>query len=178
MGPNRQLATLYAGDPADRLAAARALLPQAICWQRTQPALAEALEHLRGDALALEAHMAAMGLARLCSRCAAQPGGGCCSAFMAGNTDTIQMLINLLLGVAIEPGGNDRESCRFLGARGCSFLVKPIFCLNYLCTHITTTATAEHLLTLQALSAAVLGGQTRIESMVLDRLRRKHEAAG
>ena len=165
--------TLYEGDPNDRLAAARVLLARGRSWWLTEAGLAEPIEQLRRDALALDEHMAAMELGRLCGQCAARPGGGCCSAYMAGNTDAIQMLINLLLGIEPTPRDNDGEECRFLGERGCLFVIKPIFCLNYLCTHITDTATAENLHALHRLSAAVLGGQTRIESMVLDLLRRQ-----
>ena len=165
--------TLYEGDPNDRLTAAVALLAPGRSWWLHGSGLAQAIEQLRQDALALEAHMTAMGLGRLCSQCASRPGGGCCSAYMAGNTDAIQMFINLLLGIALRPRDIVDENCRFLGERGCLFLIKPIFCLNYLCTHITNAATTENLNTLHRLSAAVLGGQTRIETVILDRWRRQ-----
>lgn len=164
--------TLYEGDPAERLAAARALLDQGRSWLRTWPGLAEEVEQLRRDAQALEGHMAAMGLGLLCGQCAARPDGGCCSAYMAGNTDAVQMLINLLLGIEVSTRDNPGEECCFLGERGCPFVIKPIFCLNYLCTHITDSATAGDLDGLHRLAAAVLGGQTRIECTVLDLLRR------
>ena len=165
--------TLYEGDPIDRLMTSRALLARGRSWWLAEAGLTEAIEQLQRDALALDAHMAAMGLGRLCGQCAARPDGGCCSAYMAGNTDAIQMLINLLLGIEATPSDKNDEDCCFLGERGCLFVIKPIFCLNYLCSHITDAATTENLHTLHCLSAAVLSGQTGIESKVLDLLRRQ-----
>ena len=117
--------------------------------------------------------MRTMDLGQLCGRCAARPGGGCCSAYMADNTDSIQMLINLLLGVRIAQQQDSGENCCFLGAQGCLFLIKPIFCLNYNCSHILESAKPGSLENLYQRAAAVLSQQTKIEELLLEKLRNR-----
>ena len=114
-----------------------------------------------------------MDLGRLCGGCAARPGGGCCSAYMADNTDSLQMLINLLLGVKVAQQQESGENCCFLGVQGCLFLVKPIFCLNYNCTHILDSAEPANLEVLYHRAAAVLSQQTKIEGLLIEALRNR-----
>jgi len=167
----RFVQTFYSGDPAEKLAAARNLFAGLASRLMAAPAFVDALEQLRHSGQALNSHMQAMDLGRLCTRCAASPGGGCCSAFMADNTDALQILINLLLGVTVEQQPDNGESCCFLGPQGCLFPVKPIFCLNYNCTHILASAEPESLQTLYQRAAAVLSRQTGIEALLLEELR-------
>lgn len=163
--------TYYSGEPAEKLAVARRLFDE-LADLSASPAFMDELEALRRHSQALSAHMQAMDLGRLCSQCAARPDGGCCSAYMAGNTDAIQMLINLLLGMTVSAQPDSGENCCFLGPQGCCFPVKPIFCLNYNCTHILESAEPEQLHTLYRLAAAVLSQQTRVEFLLHERLRR------
>jgi hypothetical protein len=90
---------------------------------------------------------------------------------MAGNTDCLQILINLLLDVAVDQRDNEADACCFLGEQGCQFLAKPIFCLNYNCTHIRTTARTGEMAALFRLTGEVLGRQTRVEMLLLEELR-------
>ena len=161
--------TFYEGTPADKLATASTLLTDLA--GADGPVLALEIETLRRHVAALDDHMRAMDLGRLCTACAARPDGGCCSALMADNTDAIQILINLLVGVEVARQADDGGQCCFLGPRGCVFLVKPIFCLNYNCTHILAQSQPERLDTLYRLTGAVLSQQTRIEFLLLDWLR-------
>jgi hypothetical protein len=165
--------TYYSGTPAEKLTEARTLFAQLADRLTASLTFQRELDQLRRHSQALNQHMRTMNLGQLCSGCAARPGGGCCSAYMANNTDSLQMLINLLLGVEVaqqqESGGN----CRFLGAQGCLFLVKPIFCLNYNCTHILDSAEPKNLEVLYPLAAAVLSQQTKIEEVLLEALRNR-----
>jgi hypothetical protein len=165
--------TFYSGSPAEKLAAARTLFAELAGRLTASKLLTEELERLRSHTQALDRHMEAMDLGQLCGGCAANPGGSCCSAYMAGNTDAIQILINLLLGVNVGQQQDSRENCCFLGPQGCLFLVKPIFCLNYNCTHILDSAEPKSLDMLYQRAAAVLSQQTRIEFLLLEELRKQ-----
>ena len=168
--------TFYDGEPGEKLAVARRLFDE-LTDLSTSPVFMDQLEEIRRHSQSLNAHMQAMDLGRLCSQCASRPGGGCCSAFMAGNTDAIQVLINLLLGATVTAHPDNGENCCFLGPQGCCFPVKPIFCLNYNCTHILEFAEPEQLHTLYRLAAAVLSQQTRIEFLLHEELRRRGRKA-
>ena len=163
----------YSGSPAEKLAAARTLLAELADRLTASKLFTEELELLRSHAQTLNEHMRAMDLGWLCGGCAARPGGGCCGAYMAGNTDAVQMLINLLLGVSVAQQPDCGENCCFLGPQGCLFLVKPIFCLNYNCSHILDSAEPESLDMLYQRAAAVLNQQTRIEFLLLEEMRKQ-----
>lgn len=127
---------------------------------------------LKNDAQLLNAHMEAMGMGELCVRCAQNVGGGCCSLYMAGETDAIQLLMNLLAGGDVEQLRNDGVECCFLGENGCLFLIKPMFCLNYNCTNIHDAASADDINTLEKLTRQLLSKQSEIETKLLDRLQK------
>ena len=159
----------YSGTPADKLAAAHRL--HAVFAARPEDApLATALAELREQADALAAHMRSLDFGTLCAACASRPDGGCCSAYMADNVDAVLLLINLLLGGDVRPVGTDPAGCRFLGERGCVFLIKPIFCLNYNCRAILDTTPTAGLAELFHRAAAVLSQQTRVEELLLAHL--------
>jgi hypothetical protein len=90
---------------------------------------------------------------------------------MADNTDSLQILINLMLGADIQQRQPADANCCFLGPGGCLFPAKPIFCLNYNCTHILRGADRATLTLLDQCSASVLSRQTLIESLLMDRVR-------
>ncbi len=164
------LRTYYSGTVAAKLQAALDLHECHAAHLNASPVIREELDRLRHGSHALSAHMQSMNLGRLCSQCAERPGGGCCSAYMADNTDSILLLINLLLGIPIQPRHNSAADCCFLGEQGCIFLIKPIFCLNYNCKAILDTTEDDRLQTLYRLAGAVLSRQTRLETLLLDAL--------
>ncbi|WP_028585591.1 hypothetical protein [Desulfogranum mediterraneum] len=131
------------------------------------PQIREAMAELQPAMDQLAEMMAAMGLGLLCSGCAADEGGGCCSAFMGGNTDVIQLLMNRLLGCAPDHRGGSEESCCYLGSRGCSFLLKPIFCLNYSCSRITQALGKEKVESLDRAAGLLLQRQLGLEALLL-----------
>ena len=89
----------------------------------------------------------------------------------------IQILLNLLLSVAVEFRADSGENCGFLDPRGCLFPLKPIFCLNYNCSHILKGAEPEALTLLYQRANAVLSRQTTIETMLLNELRSLEKTA-
>lgn len=172
MWSQQQFDLWYNGTPEEKLSQAQFLLPHFQQALATDNKLAMALETLRDACAALAAQMASMNLGPLCSRCAARPGGGCCSALMADNTDSLQILINLLLGISVSLRTPADAECCFLGPTGCPFPAKPIFCLNYNCTHIREYVAPQALGQLERCAAEALSQQTTLESLFLDRLRR------
>jgi len=165
-----QLELYFSGSVAEKLAVARQ------CFQRHSETLLRdegiitALERLQECGEALRAQMEAMEMGQLCSACAAREKGGCCSSYMAGNSDAILLLINLLQGQTIEILDKDTDECCFLGPRGCTLQTKPIFCLNYNCSHIREKATPEQMEELEKRAAALLSAQTALETEILQSL--------
>jgi hypothetical protein len=172
------LQTFYSGDPAMKLATARTLFAECAAVLPLMPHFIEQLAQLRQDVEVLDAHMQAMQLGQLCTGCAARPGGGCCSAYMAGNSDVLQIALNLFLGSIVEYQPDEEDRCGFLGQHGCCFLVKPIFCLNYNCSHILASAKPEELHRLYQRVAAVLSQQTEMEGLLLDLIRKQSQRDG
>jgi len=166
----------YSGTAVEKLSMARTLYQQCGPRLSRHKAMQEALEHLRQSATALTAHMRSMGMDRLCCHCAARPGGGCCSASMADNTDSLQILINLLLDVVVDLRVNETDDCCFLGQQGCLFMAKPFFCLNYNCTHILNKARAGELAALYRHTAAALSRQTQVELLLLKELHTREQS--
>ena len=161
------LPTLYEGSPKEKLACARFLAHSLRSYPKILADLNLVLPALTEAVRELAKQMDSMGMGLLCCRCAATSGGGCCSAFMAANCDVPQLLLNLLLHGEIDMQEYDRESCAFLGPKGCLFTVKPIFCLNYNCQHILLGSSKANLQSLYAKAASVLSQQLFFENNLL-----------
>ena len=129
---------------------------------------------LQEYAEALDLHMTSMDLGKLCGTCAASPSGGCCSRFMSGEVDAVQLFFNSLAGIEVKIVQLNGEECLFLGEGGCIFLFKPMFCLNYNCKHIYTTGTAADLNELERLTGQLLGKQYQLEQHILHLLLSPH----
>jgi len=155
-----------------RLASARRLFGQWGEELRVDAGLRQALDNLVAAAAAVNAQMAAMHLAARCLACAGRAGGGCCSRYMAGESDELQLLMNLLAGVEVRLIARADDSCPFLAADGCQFLFKPMFCLNYLCQEIRGRSDREALRKLEELTGTLLQRQYALEQALLDWLRR------
>lgn len=125
------------------------------------------LEVLEKYAQLVNAHMKAMCMGEQCIRCAQNGGGGCCSLYMAGETDATQLLMNMLVGVGVEQLRGDGVECCFLGVNGCLFLIKPFFCLNYTCKKIHHTALSKDIKKLEILTGRLLNKQYEIEKKLL-----------
>lgn len=131
----------------------------------------QSFDVLRDYAESLDQHMKMMDMGKSCTLCSTENNsGGCCSLTMAGETDAIQFLMNMLNGVAVHLVRDDGKECSFLGERGCIFTFKPIFCLNYNCNKIKTSACSEDLKKLERLTGKLLVKQYEIETMLLARI--------
>jgi hypothetical protein len=131
------------------------------------PKIKEKLTEITILSADLNQQMAAMTMFTLCAACGQKKGGGCCSAFMAGETDAILLLINLLLGVEVKSQRDDAFECCYLGDSGCSLMVKPMFCLNYNCGQILTGNSPEVIVKLEKAASAVLRAQYGLEQMLI-----------
>jgi len=127
---------------------------------------------LKKYAQLLNAHMEAMCMGELCVHCAQNAGGGCCSLYMAGETDAVQLLMNMLIGVNVQQLRSDGVECCFLGENGCLFHFKPMFCLNYNCTGIHDASSRDDIKMLEKLTGQLLSKQYEIEQKLLDQLQK------
>ncbi len=161
------LQKLYSSSIADKLKTANNLYDQFYDQLTTDDSLNRALEKLQFLEKELSAHMTAMNMGAQCVQCASKEGGGCCSLYMAGETDAVQMLMNLLIGIEVRRVRDDGFECCFLGPAGCLFAFKPMFCLNYNCTHIKEKSGSAMLQKLEQLSGNLLRHQYFVEQMIL-----------
>ncbi len=111
--------------------------------------------------------MLAMGMDRSCSECAKKNGGGCCSLSFAAETDVVQLLINMLVGVEVGIHQGNEAECCYLGRTGCIFMAKPIFCLNYNCSLIRSGNHDRDLRLLEKLTGRLLSGQQDLEKSMM-----------
>ena len=169
--PKDLFALLYTGSPREQLRRAEALA----AWLQQEPMLAAPLRallpQLQEESALLAAQMQALGMGEACSACAARSFGGCCSAYMAGNSDVALMVLNLLLGATLQPQEHIEDACCFLSASGCMYVVKPIFCLNFYCGHLKERTAPADMQKLEAQAGRVLGLQCAFEERLLQLLR-------
>lgn len=161
---------IFEGPVASRLAYSRVIV------EKIEPGLYEnhqfqrLFRQLQHYARELNNHMRGMDLGSLCCHCASQPSGGCCSLFMSGETDAVQMALNRLAGVDVELVCDNGQECVFLGDSGCIFLFKPMFCLNYNCKNIHESRQVEDVQRMEQLTGRLLSLQYELEKCVLELL--------
>jgi len=171
------LQDFYGGSIRARLAVSQGLYPDLAL----ELAANVVFTRLLAQALILEKELAktmgALDLGALCAVCGAKAGGGCCSSFMAGENDVVQLLINLLAGVPVAVLREDAECC-FLGERGCLLLFKPMFCLNYNCQQIRLGAGPDRMRRLEQATGRLLQQQYALEQLLLEILRKRGTLRG
>lgn len=169
MLPRSEIYSLfYSGDVLVKLAAARELYARYGQVLVLRLDIMSQLAGLQVSEQALQARMGSMGMGETCSRCASRQGGGCCSRFMAGENDVLQLLMNMLAGVEVSIQQEGMAECCFLGVAGCILTMKPMFCLNYNCSHIKGKEGSDSLLLLEQRTGDLLRQQARLEELLLD----------
>lgn len=162
---------LYFGTVATKIALARSLYEQHGKALLADPAICAQLTSLAGLSLALANRMAALRMGECCTECGSRVNGGCCSAYMANETDAVLLLINLLQGREVARQREDEAECLFLnGKTGCTLSPKPMFCLNYNCRHILAQDPGL-LASLAIATGDILRGQTALEEGILQHIR-------
>jgi hypothetical protein len=161
-------AHFYSGDVVSKLSVVRELYSRYGEALHQQLDIMTQLSAVVEDERALRDQMGAMGMGATCTHCASRPGGGCCSRYMSGENDVLQLLMNLLAGVQVVIQEDDLGECCFLGITGCILTLKPMFCLNYNCSHIKGKADMENLRLLEQRTGLLLTRQAVLEQMLLD----------
>jgi len=171
------LQDFYGGSIGARLSVAQSLYLELA----SELAVHETFPRMLAQAVVLEKElartMAGLDLGALCAVCGTKAGGGCCSSFMAGENDVVQLLLNLLAGAPVAALREDDECC-FLGKRGCLLLFKPMFCLNYNCQQIRQGAGPERMRRLDQATGKLLQQQYALEQLLLEVLRQRGTLTG
>ncbi|MDG4475055.1 hypothetical protein [Thiovibrio frasassiensis] len=175
--PCFSLHEFYGGTIRERLGIAQGLYPDLARELVAKEAFGCQLAQALISQKELTRVMADLDLGGLCGVCGAKPGGGCCSSFMAGENDVVQLLLNLLAGVAVRVFREDAECC-FLGELGCPLLFKPMFCLNYNCQQIIRGAGPVRMRHLEQSVGRLLQQQYGLEQLLLEFLRQRGTLRG
>lgn len=166
----KNLEQYYSGSVEDTLSTAEKLYAAYGLRLLQKTDIVFHLDRLLQVNAALNEQMLIMKMGERCAACAATAKGGCCSSYMAANTDAILLLINLLMKIKVARQHNNAVDCCYLGLHGCSLQIKPIFCLNYNCIHILHAATASEMKQLEKRVASLLNEQTTLETRILEEL--------
>ena len=163
----------YGGDISGKREVAERLFLRYGAELLQDPQVAAGITDLRCLHEALQQQMLTMEMDRSCTRCAQTSGGGCCSMAIAAETDVLQLLMNMLAGVVVEIQRSNGTDCCYLGEKGCIFLFKPMFCLNYNCSTITLGGQRDHLRILEQQTGILLRGQQDMENRMIDFFQRE-----
>lgn len=162
----RTIESLYFGDVSSKIENAHRLQREFGARLGSDREIQEGLNRLVHLEREVSEAMRSMGMFELCAECGAQPTGGCCSAKMANETDSMLLLINLSTGFEVSRKRDDGYECCFLGSEGCSLKFKPIYCLNYLCRQIYADSSSEQIARLQAATGEFLRQLVVVEELL------------
>jgi hypothetical protein len=168
----------YCGDIAMKLEVAGRLFQIYNAELMQDQQITAGMADLCGRHEALRQQMQAMEMDRTCTRCAQKSGGGCCSAAFAEETDVAQLLTNMLAGVFVNTRRSNVTDCCYLGEKGCIFLFKPMFCLNYNCSIITNGGQRDPLRMLAKRTGLLLRGQQDMENRMIMFFKGKSASVG
>jgi hypothetical protein len=93
--------------------------------------------------------MVTLGVVAECKDCEEREGGSCCGSGIENKYDAVLLLINLLLGFSLENQEPSKNSCSFLGKKGCTLTARHVLCVNYICQKLQKKLTREELIALQ-----------------------------
>ncbi|NLI83767.1 MAG: hypothetical protein GX443_19105 [Deltaproteobacteria bacterium] len=117
--------------------------------------------------------MGDLGILQTCAECDEKaPEGSCCSRGLEKKYGLVLLLLNLMLGAELPGWRLRRDSCYFLGHRGCMLKVRHPLCVDYLCPQLETTLGREGLMRIQAVSGEEIEAAFLLEEAVKEALRR------
>ena len=93
--------------------------------------------------------MVTLGVVAECKNCEEREGGSCCGSGIENKYDAVLLLINVLLGSSLENEESSRNSCYFLGKKGCTLTARHVLCVNYICEKLQKKLRREDLIELQ-----------------------------
>lgn len=138
---------------------------------KEDPSIQALLRKLRNCIENTNQSMFTLGVVAECKNCEEKEGGSCCGVGIENKYDIVLLLINLLLGCAVEnhePVGN---SCYFLGKNGCKLTARHVLCVNYICDKLRKKLTREELLALQTCAGEELDTLFILHESIKKRLR-------
>ena len=113
--------------------------------------------------------MASTGVTGECADCAVNGEGTCCSSRTAQKSDSILLLVNLLLNNPLPEKGGNSDLCYFLTDSGCSLRARPVICVNFVCSRIRKNIPFHTLIELQK----TIGYELEILFSVEEHVKRK-----
>lgn len=114
--------------------------------------------------------MQRLGVVEACKRCEELEGGSCCGPGVENRYDGLQLLINLLLGVALPLEQTYPDSCYFLEACGCSLKARHVLCVNYLCAKLQKALSQDDTIALQSIVGEELETGFALHEVLKERL--------
>jgi hypothetical protein len=121
--------------------------------------------------------MAASGIVRECADCAVNGEGTCCSARTGQKSDSILLLVNLLLNNPLPEKEYNADLCYFLTGSGCSLRARPVICVNFVCSRIRENIPFQALIHLQQTIGIELDTLFMIEEYVKRKIAGKKDNA-
>jgi hypothetical protein len=128
------------------------------------------LLHLDKTIEASKGEMAASGVVSECADCAVTGEGTCCSARTGHKSDSILLLVNLLLNNPLPEKEHNADLCYFLTGSGCSLRARPVICVNFVCGRIRENIPFQTLIHLQKTIGDELDTLFAIEEYVKKKL--------
>lgn len=110
------------------------------------------------------------GLVDLCRHCEEDEGGSCCGRGIENRYDAVLLLINVMLGVALQKARMNKSSCRFLSSTGCTLLARTVICISYVCDTITLNIPTERLSGLREKEGELLKTLYRLDILIRKKL--------
>ena len=107
--------------------------------------IGELLPLLDKAIIASREEMENIGIVDECRHCEEKEGGACCGSGIENKYSGILLLINLLLGTILPQTQYIKDSCYFLGKKGCVLKAKHVICINYICKKISDKTAPETL---------------------------------
>ena len=123
---------------------------------RQEALIRDLLDRLERNISASMQAMRALRVVQACRRCEEQEGGSCCGTGIENRYDSLQLLINLLLGVSLPDQHEYSDSCYFLQADGCCLKARHVLCVNYLCRKLQRSLSQDDMIALQTITGEEL----------------------
>ena len=141
---------LHEGSPIeDKIKMARHMYDSWSEQLKREPHIHQLIEKLEGCLENSREAMLELGIVETCTHCDEEEGGSCCGSGIENKYDAVLLLINLLLGVSLENQEPSKNSCSFLGKKGCTLTARHVLCVNYICQKLQKKLNREELIALQ-----------------------------
>lgn len=118
---------------------------------------------------ATQAAMVGAGIVKECADCATNGGGVCCGVRTGYKSDSLLLLINLLLGRTLPFVPANSHLCHFLTKHGCALRARHVICVNFVCRRLMDVIPHKLLCNVQEIA----GGEIDTLFMLEERIKKK-----